>query len=1374
MSFLHIAGFDFHGAAAADFDRYDPTPTDVTWESASGKFGGGNLRVLTNTNNIKRTVSTTVQREGWAAFYMKRAIDANDNAEFFLIGGTSGAIHFWIEVGNSDRKSGPTDHQIILLNQNDTLLGTSINTFTGSESSPSEYFHMEVFWKLGQGDGEFKLWVDDNLEIDVSSLTLGQPVTSLDDWRHWRSEGVQGFLRVNDSVRLDDLVIQDVGGARLGAGHRVWTSLPDSDTSSEFTPSTGGDNFAMVDDAVPDQDATYVESTGVDDRDVYGHTPPTIVGKVEAVVVKTLARRASGSGDIKLGVELSASELLSAAISPDGTLWEDQEAIFETKPGGGGWVAADIANTDLIIEATTANVRVSQAWLEILTTILIPPVTPTITIGNVDEEEVTLDGNAFVAGDPGTHTASQWQVTLTADTSFASVVFDSGVDPSSLLSILATGLTHNTGYIARVRYQDSNGAFSAYSATAGFTTDTKLGTPAIAIVGTTFSTVSVTSDAFVPGDDGDPHEQTNWQLTLSTDPTFATPIVDTITADPFKLLAFMFFGLDLFLNSYLVRVRYRDDTVWSDWSSSKATSAIAAGQYYTAYAEPDLADDMDDRAAIDWDEVWADDESTWIVLTDLTATCLVLVERVQETGGAPAVDPIFFQAFTPVDKQIVLARFKFDEIGTGSVTCLSGISSPLGKICRISTGFVRRDQFDDLSEWIVVRGGSAWGLAVGRGHLDAEGAEQLGSNALAFNYAASTGPNALIVWNTAGIQPVDYWFQAAVKVADVLEQSGQALWWRTGWPGLAFNVNAAHNKHYSTQNAHNCGLFATWVFQVFYRHFGGAFALLDTFDATGRPFGASLSYNIGDGGYEYMKVGWHSEKQEVHMAFSSQRGLQISEHRLAFDVAHESGKVGLVVNGCMKGQGSGLDATILFDSAVICKGNKVETQLVPEDYTVEINHDSILEAFDIADEIGVGVDTPIFNDFEGNAWPATDITVLDADDVLVESWPVPVTADAPVGIWGGDVFQLNLGGIGVGPIAGPAARLSGTAGGSLGSGYFAYLNNGTQLVLAKGDNVGGLVTLGTFAYIHGPGVYYNVVIKADGTTLQAKVFTDSEGDPGAWQITVVDSTYPTGAPGQVALSTVTVGFDVLAMGIGGEALPTGRNPSIVNWILPTGDKWFGPSDTSLNISWGLAVVTPPPMGIDNVQYEVEYKDTAGSDAWIPLVIQSGTTFTWDISGLVREHPHCLRVRTLAGCEKSPYTEICEVSELSIGVNCDDYEVIWLSRPELNDLETDFVAGETHQYARRFKGIPVGTTFPTAQLTVTVDADTITPLVQKSSTPVDNGDGSMDVTITLTSAETILIGDADAKVFELLLTDNLGDIVIPNAGLILARAARISI
>ncbi len=1029
MSFLHIAGFDFHGDDPADFDRYDST-SSVIWSSTLGKFGAGALRPLTGTANVFLTVTDSVQLEGWATFYFQRRLDSGVNAEFIVICDTAGFPHFWLEVGNSDRKSGPTDHQIILLNEDDTLLGTSINTFTGGASQPGPWVHLELWWKLGQGGGEFKLWANATLEIDVTGLTMGN-TSNQDDWRLWRQEGAQGFLAGGDSHLVDDLVIQDVNGAQLAPGHRVWTSLADSDSSTEFTPQSGGDNFAMVDDIDPDQDVTYVESTGVDDRDIYGQTPPSLSGSVQAVVVKTLARRVTGSGDIKLGVKLGGSELLSAAISPDSTLWKEQQVVFVTKPGGGSWSIADVGSAEIIIEATTADVRVTQAWLEILTISINPPGTPVITIGNVDEEEVALTSDAFVVGDPGTHESSQWQVAITADVTFTSPVFDSGADLTNLLSIIATGLTHNTGYIARVRYTDSNGVSSAYSSAEGFTTDTKLGTPVITIAGTTFDTVSVIGDTFVPGDDGDPHEQSNWQLTLSTDPSFATPIFDVTTDDPFKLLAFAFAGLDLFLNSYLVRVRYRDDTVWSDWSTSEATSAIAAGQYYTAYPEPDLGDDMNDRVEIDWDEIWTVDRSTWEVVTDLTATCEILVERVQETGGASAVDPIFFQAFTPVDKQIVLARFKFDEIGTGSVTCLSGVTSPLGKICRISTGFVRRDQFDDLSEWVVVRSGKGglggWSLALDRGHVDTESTEHTGNNALAYSYVESTGPNSLIVWETAGSQPVGYWYQVAVKVADVKEINGQAMWWRTGWPGLAFNIDVGNNAHYSSQNAHNCGLFATWVFQVFYRHFGGGFALLDTFDATGRFFGARLSYNIGNGGYEYMKVGWQSERQDSHMAFSTMRGLQEFEHRVSLDIAHESGKVGLVVNGCMPvggNFGSGEGATILFDSAVICSGNEVETQLVPEDWTVEIGHDSITPPFDLDDAEGIGVDVPIFNDFAGRAWPATDITVRDAANDIVEVWAVPVTADAPVGIWGGDVFQLNLGGIGVGPIAGAAVRLS--------------------------------------------------------------------------------------------------------------------------------------------------------------------------------------------------------------------------------------------------------------------------------------------------------------------------------------------------------------
>lgn len=100
-----------------------------------------------------------------------------------------------------------------------------------------------------------------------------------------------------------------------------------------------------------------------------------------------------------------------------------------------------------------------------------PPNTPTISAGTPTTTTVTLTGSAFSDPDGGdTHAASQWQVTTSADTGYASPVISTGDDATNKTSYNATGLTANTAYIARVRYKDSAGNYSSYATNASFTT----------------------------------------------------------------------------------------------------------------------------------------------------------------------------------------------------------------------------------------------------------------------------------------------------------------------------------------------------------------------------------------------------------------------------------------------------------------------------------------------------------------------------------------------------------------------------------------------------------------------------------------------------------------------------------------------------------------------------------------------------------------------------------------------------------------------------------------------------------------------------------------------------------------------------------------
>jgi hypothetical protein len=102
------------------------------------------------------------------------------------------------------------------------------------------------------------------------------------------------------------------------------------------------------------------------------------------------------------------------------------------------------------------------------------PNTPTITAGAPDLTECDLTSSAFGDPDGGdTHAASQWQVTLTADTSYSSPVVNTGdVTGASLTAYTATGLTSGVAYRCRVRHKDSAGNYSAWSASDTFTTST--------------------------------------------------------------------------------------------------------------------------------------------------------------------------------------------------------------------------------------------------------------------------------------------------------------------------------------------------------------------------------------------------------------------------------------------------------------------------------------------------------------------------------------------------------------------------------------------------------------------------------------------------------------------------------------------------------------------------------------------------------------------------------------------------------------------------------------------------------------------------------------------------------------------------------------
>jgi hypothetical protein len=72
---------------------------------------------------------------------------------------------------------------------------------------------------------------------------------------------------------------------------RSYLLQPASDVAAGFTPLSGTDNFAMVDDTGQDDDLTYVASSTVDTLDLYGYGNIDTHTIIKAVSVVTVAKK---------------------------------------------------------------------------------------------------------------------------------------------------------------------------------------------------------------------------------------------------------------------------------------------------------------------------------------------------------------------------------------------------------------------------------------------------------------------------------------------------------------------------------------------------------------------------------------------------------------------------------------------------------------------------------------------------------------------------------------------------------------------------------------------------------------------------------------------------------------------------------------------------------------------------------------------------------------------------------------------------------------------------------------------------------------------------------------------------------------------------
>jgi len=194
----------------------------------------------------------------------------------------------------------------------------------------------------------------------------------------------------------------------------------------------------------------------------------------------------------------------------------------------------------------------------------------------------TLTGSAFSDPDVGdSHTASQWQIAT--NTTFTSLVYDSGIDTTHLTSIAVPSgyLDYNATYYWHVRYRDSYGKWSQYSIETSFTTAVsgapytpKNLTPANGATDTSLTPV-LSSSAFGDPDQGDIHAASWWQVSTSPG-DYSSPVYDSSLTTAYKTQITIPIGKLYSNTTHYWHVKYQDSYGnWSDWSAETSFTTIA-------------------------------------------------------------------------------------------------------------------------------------------------------------------------------------------------------------------------------------------------------------------------------------------------------------------------------------------------------------------------------------------------------------------------------------------------------------------------------------------------------------------------------------------------------------------------------------------------------------------------------------------------------------------------------------------------------------------------------------------------------------------------------------------------------------------------------
>lgn len=326
----HINGFQGQGSFAQE---YNDTFGGVSNQAFSGHYTGARGVQCANADWIGKTGLANRTERYWGFHFRHNSHAAMVRMLLAMEGTTTHGELRLLNTGALQVTRGTTG-----IATGSTILTVNVT------------YHISVWLLVHDTTGRFVVKLNGVTEIDFTGDTRNGGTGVQNRWRLGNIDDISQTFQYTDLVVLNG----DHADADFVPISRVDSIFPSADGDiTEGTPSTGTDNYALVDE-VPPSGTDYVGFLASGEEDLYQCTDlPAAVGQVYVVsVVGHILKTDAGTGNAKLQIKSGGGTVTQGTEIVLSTSTLAYEEVFFDVPGGSGWTVNDVDDLQIGIYRT--------------------------------------------------------------------------------------------------------------------------------------------------------------------------------------------------------------------------------------------------------------------------------------------------------------------------------------------------------------------------------------------------------------------------------------------------------------------------------------------------------------------------------------------------------------------------------------------------------------------------------------------------------------------------------------------------------------------------------------------------------------------------------------------------------------------------------------------------------------------------------------------------------------------------------------------------------------------------------------------------------------------------------------------------------------